>query len=355
MTLTGNLQVIDNGVNSESQQTIVVNMPYNEEVLYNPASFREATFNWACTNDFALNSRTASQCWTDTGNWIKTHRKNFPYMKLGLQTLVDHATTGATIQTFDALERANAKQIGADIICDVASWTFLGATNANTNTIYFQSGGVHPTTFADSNLVAPLMQNCVNRLWGNFSFSAGNSYSVTTPVATATTAGTSSGQTVTLTFASNPFPKGAILTCTGITPAGYNNSTNSIEVPFFVLSSTGTQVTYTTSGSNLGPITVQGTCTSPQSVDVDIYATLAQCTTCTHTLLPCEYYVGDSIFRKITSTSAWTITPWGTETINGGATFTAPVAAATNQPTIRLDSLLTSASAAGCSWTASIQ
>lgn len=84
---------------------------------------------------------------------------------------------------------------------------------------------------------------------------------------TATTAGSESGNTVTLTFASNPFPAGdPNLICTGITPSGYNNTADSFGniVPFTVLTSSATQITYHSSNSGLGPITVQGSCSAPQ-------------------------------------------------------------------------------------------
>lgn len=67
-----------------------------------------------------------------------------------------------------------------------------------------------------------------------------------------TTAGSESGTTVTLTFASNKFAAGSQMKCTGITPTGYNGT-------WTVATSTSTQVTFATA-SGLGPITTQGSC-----------------------------------------------------------------------------------------------
>jgi hypothetical protein len=89
---------------------------------------------------------------------------------------------------------------------------------------------------------------------------------------------------------------------------------------------------------------------------VDAFKRLVQCTTCNMPILSCQGQT-EPTFSRIESTSAWTLTPFASETIDGLATMTTPVAVIanpTNFPIVRLDPI--DVIGTGCTgWKASIQ
>src|SRR4029077_120025 len=224
-----------------------------------------------------------------------------------------------------------------------------------------QGDGIHPNQSAYANNVSMAAQREINSLVGNTDFSTGNTYTTTTTAAIATTAVVEVTNTVTVTVGSGAPPQGACVVIAGVTPAGFNSPTTTGQLPcWHVLTSNGTtSFTYFNPTTALGTASVQGTVLTPQELDVDEYATLGGSPAAPgHVRQSCMGRTGQPIFRRVTNTNAspWVITPIvSTETINGGATFTTPAAAATNNPIIRLEPILTSATAAGCTWKADIQ
>ena len=73
------------------------------------------------------------------------------------------------------------------------------------------------------------------------------------------------------------------------------------------------------------------------------------------TLDSCVGYTGQSLwFKNENTTSPWVLTPYAaSETIDGAASLTMPVAAAGHYPVVQLTSQLISATAAGCTWAVS--
>lgn len=324
---------------------------YTTGTLYKNGAGSNSLIYWIGTND--SNGTTSA----DNNRQIGLTAQAF-----GFRTLPATMMSRTGQDTNKNLLNASLRQqfpFYANGLVDIASDANLGADGASANTTYFTSG-VHITTYAVNNLVSYYFQYAQNALFGSRDWSSANTYTTTAAAPTTITAATESGATVTLSFTSNPFPKGACIVVAGVTPAGYNSPTGSGSLQcWHVLTSTATQVTFTNLTTGLGAGTVFGTAVTAQELDADVYATLGgSAVGPIHTLQTCLGRTGQPIFRRITNTNAspWIITPQNSgETINGGTTFTAPVASATNHPIVRLDPILTSAAAGGCTWQASLQ
>ncbi len=152
-------------------------------------------------------------------------------------TVMSRTTGGfdANRDTFNTLLRQRWPSF-ADGLVDIAADPNLGADGAMANPTY-SADGTHPTVFAYNNDVIPLFQRVVNRYYGPKDFSSATVYASPAATATATTAGSESGNTATITFGATPAncQAGNIITLAGITPAGYNGN-------YFILTRTATQI-----------------------------------------------------------------------------------------------------------------
>jgi len=325
-----------------------------------PAAARSIVHLWAGTNDIAVSARTAAQTWADLGASAGLIKKLCPgNPRVVVATMLSRTGNDTGKNALNTLIRQNWRIAGFDGLNDIAADALLGADGASAGS-GFQGDGIHPNQAAFANNVAMAAQREINSLVGNTDFSTANTYTVATTAAIATTAVVEVTNTVTVTVGSGAPPAGSCVVIAGVTAAGFNSPTTTGQLPcWHVLTSNGTtSFTYFNPTTGLGTASVQGTVATPQELDVDEYAILGgSAVTPSHVLQSCIGRTGQPIFRRITNTtSPWTITPIiSTETINGGATFTAPTAVATNDQVVRLEPILTSATAGGCTWRASLQ
>jgi hypothetical protein len=241
---------------------------------------------------------------------------------------------------------------------DMASDPNLGADGAYSSA-YFQSDHIHPSSQAYYNDVAPIIQHAVNAYYGNNDWSSATTYTAGTTAAVTVSNATESGNTMTFTTATQAYTPGQCIQVTGVTPTGYNSTVaNGAGMGcWFAISTTTSSFTAYNAASGLGSLSVAGTAIAPQELDADVYAILGGSSSAqSHLLQTCIGRTGHTIYRMITDTNAWTITPLNSgETIDGGATFTTPAASGTNHPVVALKSVLTSQAAGGCTWHASLQ
>jgi len=245
--------------------------------------------------------------------------------------------------TFNALLRANWRQIGAAALNDIAADPNLGADGASAVTTFFQGDGIHPNQNGVYNNVTPIVQRGINRFFGNTDFSTATVYASAAAAAVATTAGSQSSNTMTFTFAATPANclVGNTITIAGTTPAGYSN-----PLGWTILTRSATQVTAWNNTTGLGAITVQGTGVCPQQQDADQYS-IVNFGAGNYTLESCMGYTGQNIYIRNINAGATTLAPFNTETITGaGAT---PTTLAANTTAI-LQSQLVSSAAGGCNW-----
>lgn len=256
-------------------------------------------------------------------------------------TMIDRTTEEARKNDYDANILANANQF--DAIADFAAWANLGADGASTNATNFPDG-THPAQFLNYNEIIPTWQAAFNHIYGAKGFSTATTYGSAAAAATATTAGSETGNIITLTFAATPAncQKGSLIVTAGITPAGYNSDSGAGRpAAWQILSRTATQVTFYTGATGLGVITVQGTGVCPAQQDHDTYAIL-NFGAGNWTLQPCELWAGLTVHIKNTNAAGSTLVPFGSETIDN-ATVAAHSQAA-------IQSVRGSTAAAGCQW-----
>jgi len=102
--------------------------------------------------------------------------------------------------TYNTLIRENWESF-ADALADVAANPLLGADGAYANSTYFNVDGIHPKTAGDT-IAAAIIQQSVNRLYGNRDFSSANVYTTSTTQVDAdyciVLSGSTAGQTLTL-------------------------------------------------------------------------------------------------------------------------------------------------------------
>jgi len=126
-----------------------------------------------------------------------------------------------------------------------------------------------------------------------------------------------------------------------VTPSGYNGVQQ-------VLTSSATQFTYYNYNyATLGVGTGFGTAIIPSMLDEDVYINLGgDAETPNFSLQTSVGLTGQKIYIANTSSATtWTITPLGTETINGNASITLAAGAK-----VTLESILVSASTGGSNW-----
>jgi|HubBroStandDraft_4_1064222.scaffolds.fasta_scaffold00050_60 hypothetical protein len=326
----------------------------NDLYMRQPANGRSIINIFEGINDFAT-PKTGTQIIEYLMNWCRG-RKNSGYDRVFMVSMISNTLYDAGKDVLDPLERQYWRGC-FDGFTDLGGTLGLGA-DGQSATGFFQVDHIHPTQQSVLNIMAPLIQRTFNDLYAAQDFSTGNTYTTTATVPATITAATEATNTMTFTVA-NTFSPGQCAIVTGVTPAGYNSTTANLTMGcWFILTASSSAFTAYNGTTGLGAGTIFGTAVVPQELDVDVYATLGgSAVTPIHTLQTCQGRTGQPIYRRITnSTSPWTITPFlSTETIDGGATFTAPLATSTNWPIVKLESVLVSAAAAGCTWKASLQ
>jgi len=308
---------------------------------------------WAGTND-APTTTAQAQTLMDKQNQMCRFWKLNGGDRCTVATMISRTGSDTIKDLYDPII-SNFWPLDFDEIVDYAANPNLGADGANASSTYFQGDNVHPNQNSEYNIILPHFLHSINLFAAYQGFSTANSYTSTATAAVTVSNATESGNTMTFTTAANTYQIGNCVTVTGVTPAGYNTPTNQCWTVLTAPNNTTFTAWNNTTG--LGNLSVSGSAVAPQEVDADArYATLGQCTTCTHTLEPCAWHIGTPKLLRISSTSAWTITPWNSgETINGGTTFTSPTASGTNNPLVRLDAIRGTAAASGCTWKASLQ
>ena len=337
------------GVNSAETATAdpsYLNQWFQKSAARNAAIFMMGT-NDACNGGFVAATSAANLAQT-------LHRQKLPNgQKIILSTIPDcgSGSASAGVQALNAFIRQYWRQWGADALADIQADPNLGASGANANTVFF-TDTVHNTATANINDIAPITQRAYNRLFGNNDFSNATTYSSAAAVAVATTAVTESGNTVTVTMAATPANclVGNTAIVTGVTAGsgtatGYNaTAANGTYGGWQILTRSATQITYWDNTTGLGAATVQGTVSCPQMQDADQYA-IVNFGAGNYTLESCVGYTGQNIYIKNVNAASSTIVPFSAETIDGAATLTIA-----SKATVILQSILTSPSAAGCSW-----
>lgn len=333
----GNLLGTSNG--------FLVNGDYAVDLGYRFSAQRNTVVFWGGTNDVFGSSSPAPQTYANLKQYCLARKA--AGWRVGVVTMISrvNATGDAAKDFLDGYIRQNWPTF-ADYLIDIGGTTQIGADGSFANTTYFQVDATHPNQNGADNIVAPLISRGVNRFYGAKDFSSANVYASAAPAATATTSGSESTNTVTVNFAAgSTCLAGTLCTCTGITPAAYNQT-------YYALTGTPTQFTGFNNTSGLGVITVQGTCSAPQQQDADQYAVL-NFGAGNFTLETCQAYTGQNINIRNINAAASTLVPfpgstnWSAETITGGGATPATLAANT---TAILQSQLVSAAAGGCNW-----
>jgi hypothetical protein len=338
-----------------------VNLPYFENVNYVPTSTDSLMVYDLGTNDCAASTAAATIVQNQAAqirNWTQLGGRALAI------SLISRTGFDSCEQAVTALMRTTLPQIpGVVGLIDWMSDASLGASGASASAVFFQDG-IHPSQAGVYNDEQWMAQYGVNGTAnGNKSWSTAATYTTGAAAAVATTALTESTNTVTVTFSATPAncQVGNLITIAGVTSSGYNTTAaNGFGLgAAAILTRTGTQVTYWDNTTGLSAATVQGTGVCQQEQDADVYAILGgSAAGPIHTLEPCEGRVNQPIFRMITNTNAspWIITPMNSsETINGGTTFTTPVATATNHPVVRLNPIPNAIGTGGCTWQADLQ
>jgi hypothetical protein len=324
---------------SQSQQTSVL-------PLFVPNSrSRDMAVFWVGTNDqpgvgaFDTLVNNVSLCKT---------AKAYGVYKVGITTQLSRGSGGDVFKNSTNPLFRNEAGVGCDFIVDLGGTTQLGADGANA-TAAFQADHLHPTQGSADNIVAYLQSRAANRQMGNRNYSTANTYTTgSAGLSSATTAGSQSGNVMSITLTSTAFMgthNQQQLTCTGITPAGYNGS-------WFPLTNVANVFTAFNDTTGLGAITVQGSCSVPEQLDEDQYMIL-NAGAVTVTLQSCQALVGvpDRIYLKNINAAATTVAAfagsanWSAENIDGAASVSVASGAE-----LVLEPQLVSQAAAGCFW-----
>lgn len=320
---------------------------------YNPIAQDNLMVLDLCTNDVGGGGRTTAQCMQSLSQIAKTWTNlGGRYLLTSLRSYTGHDSNAQSLNT---AQLQNWRAMGAIGYVDYMSDANLGATNAYQNTLYFFDG-THPSQHGFYNDLTPIFQRAVNRANGHLDWGSATTYTTGAPAATAITAASETGNTMTFTSTLNP-PVGACVIVTGVTPAGYNSPTTG--GCWYVITTSSTNFTVWNGTTGLGAGTVFGSASVPLQKDLDVYFILGgNAAAPNFSLESCEGYSGQSLFAMVTNTNAspWTITPFkSSETINGGTTFTAPVASAANHPVVELKSIPNATGTGGCTWHASLE
>lgn len=329
ITLNGLAYAINNvAVTGFTMANIQVWAKDQVDPCYSPLAGRNTCVVWAGTNDGGVSIEGSLRRYCQDRRAVGWN--------VFVITMLSRTGSDTFKNAYNIWIRQNWREF-ADGLIDIAADINMGADGASVNTTYFQSG-VHPTQAAAYNIVAPAIQRAINRFYGNNDFANATTYAAGAPAPTAITAASQSGNTMTFTTTLNP-PVGSMATVTGVTPAGYNGI-------WRVLTSSGTQFTAYNYVTGLGAGTVFGTAAIPLQVDADGAVILGGSGAGNnYTLESSVGYSGQRIRFRNTNGNSWTLTPSGTETINGAASLT--VAPGTS---VTLEAQLVSPTAAGSNW-----
>jgi lysophospholipase L1-like esterase len=349
---SGGTSCWNQGVSATTMKKLDQTGAINIDPLYNVAA-RNVDIIWACTNDMItpLQAGTAYPGYSATGGQCLQSMQHYAQQRRAagwkvivvdmisrqVPTNAGNCTNGdVNKDAFNPLLRQYWNTF-ADGFTDLASSTAFADATCLTNT--FQADGIHPSAHGQMNIISPLIERSVNRIYGNNSFSEATTYVAPALAATATTAGSEATNTVTITFGATPAncQIGNILTIAGTTPAGYGGN-------FLILTRSATQVTYFNPTTGLGAISVQGTGVCPQLQDQDRYS-IVNFGAGNFTLDTCVGYTGQNLYIRNINGVATTLVPFASETITGPGTTT--LAAAT---TAILQSTLVANGAGGCNW-----
>lgn len=338
LTLNGTWNLSNSGQNSQSigpsaqPGTLYGGAKQAVDPLFWPQATGNAVVMWAGTNDNATSAEPALQGYCNQRRAVG--------WKCFVVTMLSRTAEDTFKNTYNTWMRQNWPQF-ADGLIDMAADPNLGADAASANTNFFIAGGVHPLQSSIYNNELPIIQRAINRYYGNKDFSTANVYASAAAAAVATTAGSETGNTITITFGATPANclVGNVIVIAGTTPAGYSNAAG-----WTIRTRSATQVTAFINTTGLGAITVQGTGVCTQQQDVDTYSVL-NFGAGNFTLQSCQGYTGQNIFIRNINAAGTTLVPFNGETITGPGTTT--VAAAT---TAILQSQLVSSAAGGCNW-----
>lgn len=310
---------------------------------FNSFANRNTCTLWIGTNDGGSSSQPIT---ANIAQYCRARRSLG--FKVNVATMISRNGEDTLKNTLNAALRQTWSEY-ADGLIDVAANPNLGADGAYASSTYFQqTAGVHPTQQAATNIIVPLMQRAVNRLWSSQDFSSANVYTSGAPSPTAITAASQSGNTMTFTSTLNP-PVGSLVVVAGMTPSGYNSS-NSGSGGWLVLTSSSSSFTAYNGTTGLGVGTGFGTASVPQQLDEDKYVVLGGSSSGQNfTLQTAIGLTGQKIYIKNTNSNSWTVTPFGSETIDGHSSVSLASGA-----TLVLQSQLVSASAAGANWISSV-
>ena len=252
-------------------------------------------------------------------------------------TMISRTVEDTYKNTLNTWIRANWREF-ADGLADLAADPVLGADGAYANSTYFLGDGIHVPWLSVINHEVPVIQHAVNRFHGVQSYSEATTYSSPAPAPTAVTAISSTGSWFIVTSTLAPII-GQTVTLSGITPTGYNGNCQ-------VYATSSSSFNCWWLGTSYGAGTAFGTASVPLQKDGDNFAIL-NFGAGNFTLETCIGSTGQKIHLWNQNASASTIVPFGSEQINGSSTFTL-----NGNTTVDLESMLVSASAAGCSWKA---
>lgn len=323
------------------------------DILLVPGVGRNFMSYWFGTNDICNVGFTAAQ--TADAIAAASRQRRLAGWKVGVVTAMSRgACSDVTRDALNTLIRQQW-QTYADSLIDLAGDVSVGADATSGNTVYFLADAIHPSNNTHRNVIAPMVNRAMSRLYGAQDFVQANVYAVAAPAATATTAVTQTGNIVTVTFGATPASctVGSSLSIAGVTASsgtatGYNSTAanGASNGAWLVISSTGTQVTYFDNTTGLGNASVQGTGTCPQQQIGDQFYIINFGAGNT-TLDTCVGFTGQNINIRNINAGASTLVPWASETITGGGAAPTTLAAAS---TAILQSQLVSAAAAGCNW-----
>jgi len=305
---------------------------------FNPGGAKNVCVLWCGTNDGPSNPQ---QTISNLAAYARARRSLG--WKVLVCTMLSRVSLDSWKNTLNGLIRP-AWSEWADGLIDMAANPNLGADGAYSNLAYFNSDQTHPTPNAEYNIITFMMQQAINRLYGNRDFSSARTVTSGAPSATAITAASQTGNMMTFTSTLNP-PVGSMCIVTGMTPTAYNSS-NSGSGAWLVVTSSATQFTAYNFTTGLGVGTGFGVASVPLQLDSDVCVILGGSSSGQNfTLQSAVGYTGQKLFFRNTNSNSWTVTPFGTETINGASSITVAAGA-----TLVLESVLVSASAAGANW-----
>lgn len=323
-------------------------------------SGRSSIIAWGGTNDCSQAATPATISGSAQAYIAGIRAGIVPSVPIIFSTMISRSTFDTCKNSWNTLLRPNAPLWGITYNVDMASNPLLGADGASASSTWFQVDGIHWSQASATNFGAYYFGRAQNAVWGPTGFSNANTYTATSTAATTITAASSSGFISTITMAANPWVSGQCVKIAGVTPAGYNSPAG--QCWLILPGATGTTFTFQNSVSGLGAGTVFGNAQAAQELDTDtLFEILGGGGTAqTHIIQTCQgrdFNKPKLIQVTDTNVGAWgSITSLTGETFNGGASFVIPaVVAATKFPIIRLDPILTSASAAGCSWNVTVQ